>query len=136
MTVNIWLTQAGCWAKALFLAKRTFRPCAQEVGRRRQTELAAANRFFRQKPMAYRTREKEKGTERRLGAPVGVGQEITVPFLAGAGCLPPLFLVEVLWQLATVFALWTPPPFQHQHIRMKGVGVKMAQARGNGLVDS
>lgn len=73
MTVNIPLTQAGCWAKALFLAERAFRPCAQEVGRRRRTELFTANRFFRQKPVAYRTRRKEKGAERRLGAPVGVG---------------------------------------------------------------
>lgn len=72
MTVNIPLTQAGCWAKALFLAERAFCPCAQEVGRRRQTELATANCFFRQKPVAYRTRGKEKG-KRRLGAPVGVG---------------------------------------------------------------
>jgi hypothetical protein len=73
MTVNIPLTQAGCWAKALFLAERAFCPCAQEVGRRRQAELVAANRFFRQKPVAYRTRGKEKWAERRLGAPVGVG---------------------------------------------------------------
>lgn len=72
-TVNIAADPGwGCRASALCLADLLFCPCVQEVGRRRQPALATANCFFRQKPVAYRTRGK-KGDREGAEGPCGGG---------------------------------------------------------------